>query len=48
MSGQAAIDLAWTMTSPRVYEQLMLDRGWTPDQYQDWPGAALPTLILAD
>ena len=47
MSGQDAVDLAWSLTSPATYEQLVLDRGWTPDRFESWLGAALPDLILA-
>ena len=47
VSGQDAVDLAWTLTSPATYEQLVLDRGWTPDQFESWLGATLPALILA-
>ncbi len=36
------------MTSPATYELLVLDRGWSPDQFEDWLGAALADLILAD
>lgn len=45
---QAAVDLAWTITSPATYELLVLDRGWTPDQFQDWLGPTLAHLILTD
>ena len=47
MSGKAAVDLAWTMTGPVTYEQLVLDRGWTPEQFEKWLGPALVDLILA-
>ncbi len=47
MSGQTALDLAWSLISPANYEQLVLDRGWTPDQFEAWVSAALPALILA-
>ena len=47
LSGQAAVDLAWSLISPATYEHLVIDRGWTPDQFQAWLGAALPQLILA-
>ena len=47
ISGQDAVDLAWSLTSPATYEQLVLERGWTPDQFEDWLDAALPALILA-
>lgn len=47
VSGQDAVDLAWSLTSPATYEQLVLGRGWTPAQFESWLGAALPALILA-
>lgn len=47
VSGTLAVDLVWSMASPRTYEQLVLDRGWTPDQFEDWLGPALADLILA-
>ncbi len=47
MSGTAAVDLVWSLTSPATYEQLVLDRGWTPEQFEKWLGAALVDLILA-
>lgn len=48
LSGPAAVDLAWSLISPAIYEQLVLDRGWTPDQFEAWLGAALPALILVN
>lgn len=47
LSGQAAVDLAWSLLSPATYEQLVLDRGWTGDQFESWLREALPALILA-
>jgi AcrR family transcriptional regulator len=47
VSGAAAVDLAWSLTSPATYEQLVVDRGWTPDQFESWLGPALADLILA-
>ena len=47
ISGQDAVDLAWSLTSPATYEQLVLDRGWSPSQFESWLGAALPALILS-
>jgi AcrR family transcriptional regulator len=47
LSGQDAVDLAWSLTSPATYEQMVLDRGWTPDQFEKWLGAALLSFILA-
>jgi hypothetical protein len=34
MSGQAAGDLVWSMSAPTTYEQLVLDRGWTPERFE--------------
>jgi AcrR family transcriptional regulator len=48
MKGQTAVDLAWSMTSPAMYEHLVLDRGWTPDQFEHWLGSGLADLLLAD
>ena len=36
-----ACDLVWTLNSPEVYELLVVDRGWTPDQYEQWLAQAL-------
>lgn len=46
LSGRQAIDLVWAMAGPEVYEQLVLDRGWTPQQFEDWLEAAAANLIL--
>jgi AcrR family transcriptional regulator len=47
MTGEAAVDLAWTLTSPITYQQLVLDRGWTADHFEEWLSGALGDLILA-
>jgi AcrR family transcriptional regulator len=31
-----AADLLWTMTSLRMWEDLVLERGWSPEQYQEY------------
>lgn len=46
LSGGQAIDLVWAMAGPEVYEQLVLDRGWTPQQFEDWLGTAVADLVL--
>ena len=46
LSGRQAIDLVWVMAGPGVYEELVLDRGWTPQQFESWLGAAVADLIL--
>jgi TetR/AcrR family transcriptional regulator, regulator of autoinduction and epiphytic fitness len=46
LSGGQAIDLVWAMAGPELYEQLVLDRGWTPEQFENWLGPAVADLIL--
>lgn len=46
LSGGQGIDLVWAMAGPEVYEGLVLDRGWTPQQFEDWLGGAVAELIL--
>ncbi len=46
LSGRQAVDLVWVMAGPEVYEQLVLDRGWTPEQFESWLGPAVANLIL--
>jgi AcrR family transcriptional regulator len=36
-----ARDIVWTLISPEVYELLVNDRGWTPDEYERWLARAL-------
>jgi hypothetical protein len=48
MSGQAAVVPVWSMSAPTTYEQLVLDRGWTPERFEGWLGAALVDLVMAD
>jgi AcrR family transcriptional regulator len=31
-----ARDLLWTLNSHAIYDQLVTQRGWTPEQYQEW------------
>ena len=46
LTGADAVDLAWSMTGPVTYEQLVIGRGWTPEHFERWLGAALVDLIL--
>jgi len=47
LSGGQAIDLVWAMAGPEVYEGLVIDRGWAPQQLESWLGTSLVDLILA-
>jgi len=31
-----AADILWTINHPTVWQLLVRDRGWTPDQYEQW------------
>jgi len=42
----AVRDTIWTMTSPRLYELLVVQRGWSLDRYRDWIERALLALVL--
>lgn len=46
LSGEDAVDIVWLMTSPETYEQVVLDRGWTPERFEAWLGDALSDMIL--
>ncbi|WP_250031402.1 TetR/AcrR family transcriptional regulator [Paractinoplanes maris] len=38
--GRAA-DIVWTLIAPEVYELLVIDRGWSSDEYEQWLAQAL-------
>ncbi len=46
LSVDEAVAIAWTMLGPDHYGQLVFDRGWTPDRYEEWVGQALIDLTL--
>lgn len=41
LDADSARDIVWTLISPEVYELLVNDRGWSPDQYEQWLAKAL-------
>lgn len=43
---EIATDIVWTLLSPEVYQLLVGDRGWTPQQYQHWLTHTLSLLLL--
>jgi AcrR family transcriptional regulator len=46
MSGTSAVDVVWMLSGPTTYEQLVLDRGWTPARFERWLSETLVDLIL--
>jgi AcrR family transcriptional regulator len=47
LSYQAARDIFWMLTGGDVYRMLVRERGWSPQQYQDWLADTLVNLLLA-
>jgi AcrR family transcriptional regulator len=41
VSLERARDVVWTLISPEVYELLVIDRGWSADEYEGWLSRAL-------
>jgi AcrR family transcriptional regulator len=39
-------DVLWTLNHPDLYRLLVGDRGWTPDQYEEWLGDAFCSQLL--
>jgi AcrR family transcriptional regulator len=40
-----ARDILWALTSRDLYRMLVRERGWTPQEYEDWLTKALPELL---
>jgi AcrR family transcriptional regulator len=47
LTHKAARDIFWMLTGGDVYRMLVGERGWSPQQYQDWLGETLVQLLLA-
>ena len=39
-------DILWTLNHPDLYSLLVGDRGWTPEQYEEWLGDAFCSQLL--
>ena len=48
ISIERAIDTLWLLGSPEVYRLLVGERGWTPQQYEDWLADTAIALLLRD
>lgn len=46
MSVEEARDLLWALNSHELHEKLVVHRGWTPRQYQQWLATALAAALL--
>jgi AcrR family transcriptional regulator len=43
-----ATDILWTINHPNTWQLLVVDQGWTPDQYEQWTGDLACAQLLAD
>jgi hypothetical protein len=41
-----ATDILWTINHPNTWQLLVVDRGWTPPQYEQWAGDLACTQLL--
>ncbi|HEV2238537.1 MAG TPA: helix-turn-helix domain-containing protein [Ktedonobacterales bacterium] len=48
LSTTAATDMLFALGSPELYRLLVRERGWAPQQYEDWLGASARALLLRD
>jgi len=48
LSHQGARDIFWMLTGGDVYRMLVQERGWSPQQYQDWLADTLVKLLHVD
>jgi AcrR family transcriptional regulator len=46
LSHRSARDIFWMLTGGDVYRMLVRERGWSPQQYQDWLAGTLVNLLL--
>lgn len=44
---QPARDLLWALTSRDLYRMLVRERGWTPQEYEDWLRQTLVEMLTA-
>ena len=43
----SATDILWTLNHPDVWQLLVLERGWTPEQFEAWFADAACAQLLA-
>ena len=41
-----ATDILWTLNHPDVWQLLVVERGWTPERYEQWFGDAVCAQLL--
>jgi hypothetical protein len=48
LSFDRARDIVWTLIGWEVYELLVLERGWSLDDWEGWVAESTATLLLRD
>lgn len=43
---EEAADILWLFNDPLTYHRLVLERGWSPERYEDWIAATLSALLV--
>ena len=46
LSVEKTADIIWSMNSPELYHLLVEQRGWTPEEFQNWQADAWARLLL--
>lgn len=47
LSAKRAVDLVWALSAPDTYDRLVVQQGWSPDEFEAWLSAALVSLAMA-
>ncbi len=45
---KGATDILWAFSNEEIYRELVQERGWSPDRYEDWMARTLKQQLLAD
>ena len=46
LDAQTAVDLVWAIERPEIYQELVVTRGWSPEQYERWLAETLKHQLL--
>jgi len=48
LAREVAVDTVWLLMDPVVFQRLTRERGWTPEQYQEWFNVCVARQLLLD